>query len=107
MVHKIQRLLSDGIFKAWPGAFLAGLYPIFFYRLPKEKEKNDVLRNQALLYKGISFQTIADIYDLLYERTVGNSVPNVHLQALTELVSIEGWNNQYTLSLYQREQEKE
>ncbi len=80
-------------------------YTQYFYRLPKEK-KNDVLRNQALLYKGISFQTIADIYDLLYERTVGNSVPNVHLQALTELVSIEEWNNQYTLSLYQREQEK-
>jgi len=64
------------------------------------------LSKQALLYKGISFKTIADIYELLYERTVGNKVLNVHLQALTELVSIEEWDHLYRLTLYQHEQEK-
>lgn len=81
-------------------------YTRYFYHLPKEKKKT-VLNNQALLYKGISFDTIADIYDLLYERTVGNKEPKVHLQALTELLSIEEWNNHYLLSLYQHEQQKE
>lgn len=79
-------------------------YTKYFYQLPNEKKKA-VLNNQALLYKGISFTTIADIYDLLYERSVGNCKPNVHLQALTELVSIEEWNDQLRLSLYQHEQE--
>jgi lysine N6-hydroxylase len=79
-------------------------YTKYFYKLPKEKKKA-VLKNQALLYKGISFSTIADIYNLLYERSVGSNNPNIHLQALTELVSIEEWNDQFRLSLYQHEQE--
>jgi lysine N6-hydroxylase len=79
-------------------------YTKYFYQLPKEK-KHSVLKNQALLYKGISFTTIADIYDLLYERSVGNNNPNIHLQALTELVSIEEWDEQFRLTLYQHEQE--
>jgi lysine N6-hydroxylase len=80
-------------------------YTRYFYHLPKEK-KQRVLDNQALLYKGISFDTIADIYDLLYERTAGNNTPPVHLQALTELVSIEEEKGRYGLSLYQHEQGK-
>ncbi|HWO97832.1 MAG TPA: lysine N(6)-hydroxylase/L-ornithine N(5)-oxygenase family protein [Bacillus sp. (in: firmicutes)] len=80
-------------------------YTRYFYHLPKEKKKL-ALNNQALLYKGISFDTIGDIYDLLYERTVGNKEPDVHLQALTELASIEEWNSGYLLSLYQHEQEE-
>ncbi|MDQ0247345.1 lysine N6-hydroxylase [Bacillus fengqiuensis] len=80
-------------------------YTRYFYNLPIEKKKH-ALNNQALLYKGISFDTIADIYDLLYERTVGNQEPDVHLQALTELASIEEWSNRYLLSLYQHEQEE-
>jgi lysine N6-hydroxylase len=78
-------------------------YTKYFYQLPKEK-KQTALKNQALLYKGISFSTIADIYDLLYERTIGGNNPNIHLQALTELVSIEEWDDQFRLSLYQNEQ---
>ncbi|MEM1506040.1 lysine N(6)-hydroxylase/L-ornithine N(5)-oxygenase family protein [Domibacillus sp. 8LH] len=80
-------------------------YTRYFYHLPKEK-KQSALNNQALLYKGISFNTIGDIYDLLYERTVGNGEPPVHLQALTELSSIEERDNRYCLSLYQHEQEE-
>ncbi|HZG70664.1 MAG TPA: SidA/IucD/PvdA family monooxygenase, partial [Chondromyces sp.] len=80
-------------------------YTRYFYHLPKEKKKS-ALNSQALLYKGISFNTIGDIYDLLYERTVGNKEPDVHLQALTELVSIEKGTSGYRLSLYQHEQEK-
>ncbi|MFS0634774.1 lysine N(6)-hydroxylase/L-ornithine N(5)-oxygenase family protein [Mesobacillus foraminis] len=79
-------------------------YTRYFYSLPKEKKKT-VLKNQSLLYKGISFQTIADIYELLYERSVGNMEPKIHLQALTELLSIEDWNDHCFLSLYQHEEE--
>ncbi|RAS75692.1 lysine N(6)-hydroxylase/L-ornithine N(5)-oxygenase family protein [Priestia endophytica] len=79
-------------------------YTNYFYKLPQEK-KQGVLANQSLLYKGISFSTIADIYDLMYERSVSNKKPNIHLQALTELVSIEEWDDYLQLSLYQYEQE--
>ena len=79
-------------------------YTKYFYQLPKWK-KPDVLEKQSLLYKGISFETISDIYDLLYERSIGGC-PDVHLQALTELVSIEEWNDGYRLLLHQHEQEK-
>ncbi|OMP68751.1 lysine N(6)-hydroxylase/L-ornithine N(5)-oxygenase family protein [Domibacillus epiphyticus] len=80
-------------------------YTRYFYKLPKEK-KQSALNNQALLYKGISFNTIGDIYDLLYERTVGNNKPHVHLQALTELASIKEGNSRYSLSLCQHEQKE-
>jgi lysine N6-hydroxylase len=81
-------------------------YTRYFYQLPKEKKKA-VLQKQDLLYKGISFQTIADIYDLLYERTVGGVKPKVHLQALTELVSLEAAGGAFDLLLHQTEQDKE
>ncbi|ASN05760.1 lysine N(6)-hydroxylase/L-ornithine N(5)-oxygenase family protein [Virgibacillus necropolis] len=80
-------------------------YTRYFYKLPKEKKKT-ILDKQALLYKGISSDTSADIYDLLYERTIGAKTTNVHLQALTELESIKEKNGHYHLSMYQHEQEE-
>jgi lysine N6-hydroxylase len=79
-------------------------YIKYFYQLPKEKKKS-VLNSQALLYKGISNSTIANIYDLLYERTIGNNKPDIHLQALTELVAIEECEDECSLTLYQHEQD--
>lgn len=80
-------------------------YTHYFYQLPSEKKKA-VLSKQSLLYKGISFQTIGEIYDVLYERSVGQQTMNVRLQALTELVSIEEREGMYRLSLHQFEQDK-
>lgn len=45
-------------------------YMTHFHRMDREKRR-DIVRSQGLLYKGISAQTIADIFDLLYERTMG------------------------------------
>ncbi|MBM7649157.1 lysine N6-hydroxylase [Bacillus ectoiniformans] len=80
-------------------------YTKYFYGLDAHK-KQQVLKNQALLYKGISAGTIADIYDLLYERTACGRSANVQLQALTEVTSIEKQTDGYSLSLYQVEEEK-
>ncbi|WP_420810416.1 lysine N(6)-hydroxylase/L-ornithine N(5)-oxygenase family protein [Halobacillus ihumii] len=71
-------------------------YTKFFYQLPQHK-KDDLLQEQNLLYKGISMETISDIYDCLYEGTVGGAQTlNVHLQAMSEITSIEkaqtNWN---------------
>ncbi|WP_082233442.1 lysine N(6)-hydroxylase/L-ornithine N(5)-oxygenase family protein [Halobacillus massiliensis] len=63
-------------------------YTHFFYQLSQEK-KDKLLKQQDLLYKGISTDTIADIYDTLYEGSVGDDKMNVRLQAMSELESLE------------------
>ncbi len=45
-------------------------YMQYFHTVPREKRR-DITRKQGLLYKGISISTIAEIFDLLYERSVG------------------------------------
>ncbi|MEC1352799.1 lysine N(6)-hydroxylase/L-ornithine N(5)-oxygenase family protein [Bacillus sonorensis] len=63
-------------------------YIDFFYQLPQWK-KDELLRQQDLLYKGISAKTIADIYHLLYERTAGGRDAAFDLQSMTEVEHIE------------------
>jgi lysine N6-hydroxylase len=63
-------------------------YTTFFYKL-SQKKKDLLLRNQDLLYKGISAETISEIYDVLYEQSIGNQEPALHLQAMSEIISLE------------------
>ncbi|UOQ94306.1 lysine N(6)-hydroxylase/L-ornithine N(5)-oxygenase family protein [Halobacillus shinanisalinarum] len=63
-------------------------YTNFFYKLPQQK-KDTLLKDQDLLYKGISTETISELYDCLYEGTVGNESLDVHLQAMSEIMSID------------------
>ncbi|MBA4496115.1 lysine N(6)-hydroxylase/L-ornithine N(5)-oxygenase family protein [Paenactinomyces guangxiensis] len=84
-------------------------YTSYFYSLPQHQRDNR-LRQQDLLYKGISAKTIADIYDLLYERTVGEQEIPARLLAQTEVQEIqplktEG-NPTYRLHCLHREQAK-
>ncbi|WP_431804314.1 lysine N(6)-hydroxylase/L-ornithine N(5)-oxygenase family protein [Halobacillus andaensis] len=71
-------------------------YTQFFYQLPQEK-KDELLKKQDLLYKGISAETIAEIYDALYEGTVDNEPLNVHLQAMSEIENLEAEGEQWRL----------
>lgn len=72
-------------------------YIDFFYQLPQEK-KDQLLPKQDLLYKGISADTIAEIYDMLYEKTVGGKSPNFLLQSMTEVTGIQpGADSGHTL----------
>ncbi|MFI8688217.1 lysine N(6)-hydroxylase/L-ornithine N(5)-oxygenase family protein [Rossellomorea sp. NPDC077527] len=80
-------------------------YTRFFYQLPQEK-KDRLLKEQDLLYKGISSDTIAEIYDLLYERTVGCDEPDIELQAMTEIVGIERNGKGFELHGYHRIKEE-
>ncbi|RSL29722.1 lysine 6-monooxygenase [Salibacterium salarium] len=63
-------------------------YIDFFYELPQIK-KDKLLKDQDLLYKGISADTIGEIYDYLYESSIGNEYPDIHLQAMTEIINLE------------------
>ncbi|MBM7644523.1 lysine N6-hydroxylase [Scopulibacillus daqui] len=75
-------------------------YIHYFYQLPQYK-KDETLQSQDLLYKGISAETISDIYDLLYERTIGDQNPPVHLQAMTEIQEADRCRNTYHLKCWQ------
>ncbi|TKD71401.1 lysine N(6)-hydroxylase/L-ornithine N(5)-oxygenase family protein [Pseudalkalibacillus hwajinpoensis] len=59
-------------------------YIDYFYDLPQE-QKDDIFSGQQLLYKGISPHTITDIYNLLYEQSVGGKEMDVMLMPLTEI----------------------
>lgn len=62
-------------------------YVDYFYNLPQSK-KDEVFATQGLYYKGISTHTVTDIYDLLYEYSVGGEALDVGLQVLTEVDGI-------------------
>jgi lysine N6-hydroxylase len=69
-------------------------YTAYFHGLPEERR--DALRaGQDLLYKGISSDTSADIYDALYEATIDADDPPVDYRSACELRSMEpeapGW----------------
>lgn len=73
-------------------------YLHYFYHLaPEQRQK--VLAQQNLLYKGISFDMIAKIYDLLYEQSVAGNQPNVRLLPLVEVKEVEAIApNEYRLN---------
>lgn len=81
-------------------------YTSFFYQLPQEK-KDQLLKEQDLLYKGISAETIADIYDYLYERSIGGEHADIVLQPMTEIRGIENKQGTWELQGYHRVQEEE
>ncbi|MFD1020436.1 lysine N(6)-hydroxylase/L-ornithine N(5)-oxygenase family protein [Thalassobacillus hwangdonensis] len=62
-------------------------YVNYFYGLPQQ-QKDEIFASQGLYYKGISNHTITDIYDLLYEFSVGREELDVGLQVLSEVKAI-------------------
>ena len=62
-------------------------YERYVYDLP-QTVKDDLIPNQDLLYKGVDPETSAEIYDLLYRRSIGDREPDVGLFAMTEVRDI-------------------
>ncbi|MFT9849709.1 lysine N(6)-hydroxylase/L-ornithine N(5)-oxygenase family protein [Aneurinibacillus sp. REN35] len=71
-------------------------YIDFFYSLSQSK-KDALLPQQDLLYKGISAETIGEIYDLLYHRSIANETPAIRLQSMTEVGDIDRRTDGWTL----------
>lgn len=78
-------------------------YIDYFYDLPRETREG-LLPEQDLLYKGIDPGTSEAIYDLLYERSVGDA-PDVGMLANAEVREIDGAGDRYRLRCEQREEE--
>lgn len=63
-------------------------YTHYFYHLDEETKAKTVSQ-QDLMYKGISAQTIADIFDKIYQLTIANKDQPLQLIAHSDLESIE------------------
>ncbi|RSD29999.1 anguibactin biosynthesis histamine N-monooxygenase AngU [Vibrio pectenicida] len=59
-------------------------YMQYFHTLPREKRRN-IVKGQGLLYKGISGYTIAEIFDLLYERSIGGREAGLNLYSNSQV----------------------
>ncbi|MBX0287090.1 lysine N(6)-hydroxylase/L-ornithine N(5)-oxygenase family protein [Halomicroarcula sp. F28] len=80
-------------------------YERYVYDLPQER-KDDLIPNQDLLYKGVDPGTSAEIYDLLYRRSIGDREPDVGLFAMTEVCDIEAVGDRYALDCHQWQAEE-
>ncbi|KAA1246367.1 lysine N(6)-hydroxylase/L-ornithine N(5)-oxygenase family protein [Aquimarina sp. RZ0] len=81
-------------------------YVDYFFNLPSNKREN-LIRNQKHLYKGINQDLIASIYDLMYTKQLTSKV-KISLRTNSELqkaVYDESLSNFY-LEIYQHEQDK-
>jgi lysine N6-hydroxylase len=78
-------------------------YTRYFHRLPAAT-RDRLLPTQDLLYKGIDVDTIAEIHELLYERTVAGGEPAVRLLAHAEVRSLEPDGGRWRLAGRQWEQ---
>jgi len=80
-------------------------YERYVYDLP-QGQKDDLIPNQDLLYKGVDPGTSAEIYDLLYRRSIGDREPDVGLFAMTEVGDIEALDDTYALDCHQWQAEE-
>ena len=69
-------------------------YTQHFYRL-SETQKAAQLKDQSLLYKGISAKTIREIYQKLYHRSIASATQATHLHAQIQLLDAELVESQY------------
>ncbi|GAB7191944.1 SidA/IucD/PvdA family monooxygenase [Kineococcus sp. NUM-3379] len=80
-------------------------YAEFFRGLP-EGTRDGLLPEQWQLYKGISATTIAEVYDLLYERTVGGRHVDAVLQPGVAVESARADGEGYVLSCRHVQQDR-
>ncbi|MFF3325095.1 lysine N(6)-hydroxylase/L-ornithine N(5)-oxygenase family protein [Streptomyces sp. NPDC002889] len=79
-------------------------YIRYFRHLP-EATREELVREQWQLYKGVSEETLGEIYDELYERTIGGGEPRATLQPGVEIVAAEADRQGYLLTCRAQQQD--
>ncbi len=79
-------------------------YMQYFYALPQVL-KDQLIPNQGLFYKGISFSTIADIYEKFYHRTIANQPLQATISGLSELCAARMDHGRVVLQFRQLQQQ--
>ncbi len=82
-------------------------YVDYFYHMPPERRKK-ILSAQNSLFKGINYDLINQIFDTLYEMSVGGQQLSVQLQTNSELTAIKPGEGEhaYTLQFTQVQQQR-
>lgn len=80
-------------------------YTAYFHGLP-QPVRDALLPAQWQLYKGISATTIAELYDLLYERTVGGRQVDAVLQPAVAVEAARAEDDGYVLDCRQLQQDR-
>ncbi|GHF28604.1 lysine 6-monooxygenase [Streptomyces mashuensis] len=81
-------------------------YIRYFRHLPEDR-REQLVREQWQLYKGVSADTLGAIHDELYERTIGGGRPRADLHPGTELVAAEPTTDGYLLTCRHAPQDSE
>lgn len=79
-------------------------YIRYFRHLP-EATREGLVREQWQLYKGVSEETLGEIHDELYERTIGGGEPRAALHPGVEIVAAEAGGEGCLLTCRHRQQE--
>jgi lysine N6-hydroxylase len=79
-------------------------YIRYFRALPEER-REQLVREQWQLYKGVSEETLAGIHDELYERTIGGTEPRAALHPGVAVVGAEAEGDGYLLTCHHAEQD--
>ncbi len=82
-------------------------YMQYFHTLPREKRRT-VVKGQGLLYKGISDYTITEVFDLLYERSIGGREPGLNLYSNSQVnkLAFENETNVIEIECFHTQQEQ-
>ncbi|GAA3486912.1 lysine N(6)-hydroxylase/L-ornithine N(5)-oxygenase family protein [Streptomyces cremeus] len=78
---------------------------IRYFRALPEVTRERLVREQWQLYKGVSEETLGEIYDELYERTIGGGEPRATLQPGVELVAARAEGDGYLLTCRTQQQD--
>ncbi|MFF1955746.1 lysine N(6)-hydroxylase/L-ornithine N(5)-oxygenase family protein [Streptomyces sp. NPDC058220] len=80
-------------------------YIRYFRALPEERRER-LVREQWQLYKGVSEETLGEIHDELYERTIGGTEPRAALHPGVAIVGVESEGDGYLLTCRHTEQDE-
>ncbi len=80
-------------------------YTAYFHALPPAR-RDELVAAQWQLHKGISAQTIADLYDLLYERSIGERAAAAVLQPAVAVEAASADGDGYLLACRQVQQDR-
>lgn len=79
-------------------------YIRYFRALPEDR-REQLVREQWQLYKGVSDETLGELHDELYERTIGGAEPRAALHPGVEIVTAEVAGDDYVLTCRHAQQD--
>ncbi|WP_381796023.1 lysine N(6)-hydroxylase/L-ornithine N(5)-oxygenase family protein [Streptomyces niveus] len=79
-------------------------YIRYFRALPEDR-REQLVREQWQLYKGVSDETLGELHDEMYERTIGGTDPRAALHPGVEIVAAEVAADEYVLTCRHAQQD--